>query len=333
VRRLSSLGFEEALRRDADRACPGDARSARAKRGKAVRLDVEAATKRFRDALTEDGGRLRIDPRSLVDTSGMKSPVPLCLELGAGDGEWAAKRAAANDSVWVVNEYRHDRAAVVLARGALAGLGNVCVAVSDAHTLVARLAASSANRVFVSYPEPPVQTAAAGVEEDYDGRHMLDRPLMRDLGRVLLPGTGFVTIVTDNEWYSKLLLKLLTDLNASEFQDRPFFSPMLVAASSSESYSQIAQSPDGLLRVYAGRPGLAVGHAELAATYFDRLWRTGLSKHSKRAQRFIVHFTVGAASPQASKEDAPKPESAEPHSKKRAPDAPKGGSKGKKARP
>ena len=50
----------------------------------------------------------------------------------AGDGEWAAARAAADASVgWLACELRHDRCAAIVARAALSRVGNlgVCVGV------------------------------------------------------------------------------------------------------------------------------------------------------------------------------------------------------------
>jgi hypothetical protein len=44
----------------------------------------------------------------------------------------------------------------------------------------------------------------------------------------------------------------------------------------------------GLVLV-SGAPGAWCGHATPSSSYFDRLWRRGANRHSKREERFVLH--------------------------------------------
>ena len=43
------------------------------------------------------------------------------------------------------------------------------------------------------------------------------------------------------------------------------------------------------LQLIAAPPGEWCRHAAAHSSYFDRLWRTGVSKHSQREERFVLH--------------------------------------------
>lgn len=42
------------------------------------------------------------------------------------------------------------------------------------------------------------------------------------------------------------------------------------------------------VKVYEGEPGKECGHSVRASSYFDRLWKRGISKHSEVEARFYL---------------------------------------------
>lgn len=199
----------------------------------------------------------------------------LALELGAGDGEWATRRAATTPWRWMACEARYDRAAKALATAALRDVKSLGIVHGYAGACLKTFPEATLDKCFANFPEPPVQTGTADDPAAYEARHMLDAELFREVARVLKTDGTFV-IVTDNSWYARLLLRIAAGC---------FVTPPLPAAT---DYKVIHGAG---VRLHVGRLGPAVGHFDDAAsTYFDRLWRTGLSKHAAKADRFVLYL-------------------------------------------
>ena len=89
-----------------------------------------------------------------------------------------------------------------------------------------------------------------------------------------------MTIVTDNSWYAELLLCSIA--RHAAFQQVPGLRNEEV---------QLVQSRSGI-DLLSGKPGTWCGHTAGASSYFDRLWKTGLSTHSSANVRFVLHVHV-----------------------------------------
>ena len=239
-------------------------RSARKKRASVVRANISKVERRLEEATTPEG---HVDLGLFFKAADKE----LCLELGSGDGEFAARRAQAapTQEFWIANEMRIDRTAAIVAR--CVSHSNLAAVAGPAHPLLASAKPGSISRCFVSFPEPPVQTQSLnGDVSQYDGRHMLDSWLFVLLARAIAPD-GELSIVTDNAWYARLLVDVLHEATTafqSTSAEHPQRAPLL------EKHD---------IRVDIVDPGPD-------ETYFDRLWRTGVSQHSDHRRRYLLHL-------------------------------------------
>ena len=283
----------------------------------ASRADRKRVGRRVRDALAAVEARRAgaLDVRALVAPGAATAHV----ELGCGDGEWAAARAGDRpDEAWLCCEWRHDRAAAVVGRAALSRLANLGVARGAALPLVAALGAASVDRVYANFPEPPAQTGA--VDGDFDGRHMLDGPCLHAVAKALRPG-GALTVVTDNEWYARLSADAAAAVGG-------WATPALTSAPGERYVRHYAR---GAVAVYAGAPGPAVGHGAVSAagdSFFDRLWRRGVSQHASAGDRYVLHLVRNGDAPREPEARAAAAAAAPPEKRKRR--VPTGGKYGKK---
>ena len=119
---------------------------------------------------------------------------------------------------------------------------------------------------------------------------MLDERLLDAAAAALRPGEGTLTIVSDNAWYAELLLDTLARHGA-------WAPPPLLPADASAGGAEDAgrrgrrvrrTAGDGL-QLVVGAPGAWCGHAAASSSYFDRLWRRGVSKHSAVEERYVLH--------------------------------------------
>jgi hypothetical protein len=96
--------------------------------------------------------------------------------------------------------------------------------------------------------------------------------------RILKPG-GVLTIVTDNLWYGRLLLRIVagtpTSAYTAESDGRVAFALQTVPAPSGNQAGALesqwaVQDSEGAEALFVGKPGAAAGHVVEASSYFDR---------------------------------------------------------------
>jgi pentatricopeptide repeat protein len=210
---------------------------------------------------------------------------PVNIELGCGSGEWAAAQAIATTgrAYWVALELRHSRVYDVFARIVFENISNLCVVGGDAIELMSHhVAEETVSHFFVNHPEPPQQVANASFEDvarRSEGRHMLGSRCFR-LMHAALESRGRVTIVTDNLWYGTTLLHVLEKAGTNLFE-----SPNI----SGKDIELQARHGDHTL--WVGSPGSRCGHrASDATSYFDRLWKKGLSQHASATERYFLYL-------------------------------------------
>ena len=222
------------------------------------------------------------------------APPPARLELGCGAGEWVAAQAAAEPDVrWLALELRRDRAHATASRLALGRLANAAVLAGDATAALRRwLPRGSLEAIFVNHPAPPQQAPPAadgggGPAAAPEAEHMLDAALLDAAAAALRPargagprgGAGTLTIVSDNAWYAGLLLDALA--RHGSYAQAPYAAPTPAGARRVRAA--------GGIELVAAPPGPWCGWRAESSSYFDRLWRTGISAHSAAHERFVLH--------------------------------------------
>ena len=134
---------------------------------------------------------------------------------------------------------------------------------------------------------------------------MLTPRLFDAAAAALRPG-GTFTIVTDNAWFADLLLDSLAahgrfrQAGGGAHADGQRQQQQQVEEEEEEE--EVALPEGGRLvrsdaatglRLVAAPPGPWCRHARAgASSYFDRLWKTGLSVHSAVNERFVLHVRL-----------------------------------------
>ena len=187
---------------------------------------------------------------------------PIKIEVCSGAGEWVVSQAKNDPAAdWVSMEIRYDRVYQIFCRAMFEDCKNLSIVGGDASKLLPKhVPKNYAKYIFVNYPEPPQQKG-----EDYDSQssHLLTEKFIKVMLNVLtLDGT--LIILTDNEWYAKMLLKNVDKLSGI-VKSRSFHSP---------KYKVNEISKKNRISLYEGLPGPECGVANVSASsYFDRLWR------------------------------------------------------------
>ena len=190
------------------------------------------------------------------------------LEICSGTGDWVCAQAAAGTDVhWVALELRHDRVYNTLTKAIIEGIPNLSLLRGDAMRILPHIPDGSVHGLFVNYPEPPQKTGRS--EESggavSEGAHLLDEAFFRSVGRVLT-SKGSLTILTDNLWYAKLLVRVIADTAAESG---------LRSLSPGKCAEHLVEFSIGEVHLFRGLPGPAHGHAAESSSYFDRLWKKG----------------------------------------------------------
>ena len=222
------------------------------------------------------------------DTSNFEiipSTRPVKIEIASGAGEWAVSQALADPtSNWITLELRHDRVYQTFMRAVCSGASNLCAMGGDALTILpTRIAPSSVQNVFVNHPEPPQQQGGL----DSQGKHMLNDDFFMDVSRILAKG-GMLTIVTDNIWYGKFLMRLIAGLascglKSVDLQKRNSKKAKDEDKGKSPHGEWSILEEQGGITLYVGKPGIESGHVADASSYFDRLW-----KRSSLEERYFI---------------------------------------------
>eukprot|EP00428_Durinskia_dybowskii_P077638 CAMPEP_0170356704 /NCGR_PEP_ID=MMETSP0117_2-20130122/1315_1 /TAXON_ID=400756 /ORGANISM="Durinskia baltica, Strain CSIRO CS-38" /LENGTH=720 /DNA_ID=CAMNT_0010610821 /DNA_START=174 /DNA_END=2332 /DNA_ORIENTATION=- len=214
--------------------------------------------------------------------SGSSEERELKVEVCSGAGEWVVAQAKSDSaSDWVAMELRHDRAYQTLTKAVFANVPNLAVLCGDAmHILPTHFPTAAVSKLFVNHPEPPQQTGGRG---DSQNRHLLEEGFFVEATRILKPN-GMLTIVTDNLWYGRLLMRLVAAMPLNAFGEDAAtafclqsVAPPAASQKSEEALESTweAQETEGGVALYVGKPGAAAGHVVEASSYFDRLWKRG----------------------------------------------------------
>ena len=209
------------------------------------------------------------------DENKNKKEKPIKMEICSGAGEWAIAQAKADTDKanWLTLEMRHDRVYQTFCHALLEsnktqslselGIPNLCILGGDAlKVLPERIPPTSINYICVNHPEPPQQTGSSYLDHHSQGHHLLQEPFFKEAERILQTN-GILTIMTDNLWYGKLLLRTIS--NPTGMINRIF-------KSNSIDPSFEAKETLGGFILFKGVPPNECGYATDASSYFDRLW-------------------------------------------------------------
>jgi hypothetical protein len=108
----------------------------------------------------------------------------------------------------------------------------------------------------------------------------------REASRILKTDGGTFTIVTDNLWYGKFLMRSVAALqmaNQGNGSQSAFQLRSLSLSECAKGDDWKIQDSDGNVTLFVGRPGPNAGHVVDASSYFDRLWKRG-----KLVERFFL---------------------------------------------
>ena len=194
------------------------------------------------------------------------------------------------------------RAYATAARLALDNAANAASVMGDAtDALTAWIPRATLEAIYVNHPEPPQQApsapnattrphasapttaaAKAPIAEVGDAHCMLDGRLLDAAARALRPGAGTLTIVSDNKWYAELLLGQLSA--HGQWESVPGAQP-------EEGVGGRGRRVDASsgLTLFAVPPGGWCRHSSASSSYFDRLWRRGVSRYSSVDERYVLY--------------------------------------------
>jgi tRNA (guanine-N7-)-methyltransferase len=137
------------------------------------------------------------DRHEHTDPLCVKGTPHVCVEYCAGNGTWAAERAArCAETRWLAVEWRFDRVRKIWSKMCNLRLNNLSPVCGEALTFTRYyLPDRSVNEVYVNFPDPWPKGKHA--------KHRLLQPaFVEEIGRVVKPG-GTATLVTDDPPYAE----------------------------------------------------------------------------------------------------------------------------------
>lgn len=188
------------------------------------------------------------------------------LEICSGTGEWVISQALADPSAdWISLELRHDRVFRTLTRALQQNVSNLSVLQGDAKEVLPSCFEDDLfDNVFINHPEPP-QQSSAGLETQ--AQHLLSIAFFSEISRVL-KFDGLLTILTDNLWYARFLLREISSSSFPSNLSSVELQPEQIPAKSCQDWS-VFETQRGV-HLYKGKPGILGGHVVDSSSYFDR---------------------------------------------------------------
>lgn len=189
-------------------------------------------------------------------------------------------------------ELRSDRCHQILSRAIFNQVDNLGILCGNAVEIMSCVfPLSSVGQIFINHPQPPehIDRGKADVSQN-EGTHLLTASFFKLLHQSLTPG-GTVTIVTDNQSYARLLLRIVSCSAASHFdcgdvtetstiREDYSIEPSSCSGEARSTYTGDCSSSSKKFKLFRGDPDASVGHIVHSSSYFDRMWTKG--EHSRR---------------------------------------------------
>jgi tRNA G46 methylase TrmB len=214
-----------------------------------------------------------------------------------------------NTANWAALELRSDRCQKILSFAMFNDVSNLSILCGDAVEIMSHwFPRSSASQIFINHPQPPEHIDRGKADNSQnEGKHLLTAEFFKLLHHSLLP-RGTITIVTDNQSYARLLLRIISENMSAFFVSGDAEDSVSLRVDCTMVGSHVSQeeadkdsvsvsvSAAGPARskaanrnrfvLYRGDPDESVGHAVLSSSYFDRMWDKG--EHSRRFVLYLV---------------------------------------------
>jgi tRNA (guanine-N7-)-methyltransferase len=135
---------------------------------------------------------------------------PICLEYCSGNGAWVAAKAQRQAEYnWVAIEQKFDRARKIWSKVKNLQLSNLLVVCGEGYRVTHHyVPQESIHSVYINFPDPWPKRRHAK-------HRIVQLPFIMEIHRILQPG-GSLTLVTDDEQYSDLIIEILHDVPAFE---------------------------------------------------------------------------------------------------------------------
>lgn len=130
---------------------------------------------------------------------------PICLEYCSGNGAWIAERAQRESHYnWVAIEQQFIRVRKIRSKIQNFDLPNLLAACGEGFVITKEfIPAESIRKVYINFPDPWPKTR-------HKKHRLVQKQFIIELSRVLEPG-GELTIVTDDEPYSNMVIEVMKD--------------------------------------------------------------------------------------------------------------------------
>lgn len=224
--------------------------------------------------------------------AGMSPSVyPWCLyPLILMSGEWVCSQAKHDNGSanWISMELRSDRCHQILSRAIFEEISNLAIICCDACELLSTwFPLHQVSELFINHPQPPEHIdRGKATNSQNQGKHLLTAHFFKILHKSLLPG-GKITIVTDNQSYARMLLRIISDDVGQLFQPGTVEETDCIREDFLLDYSTTNNTDRAVSKfsLWRGNPDSRFGHNAKCSSYFDRMWDKG--KHCRRWILFI----------------------------------------------
>lgn len=143
---------------------------------------------------------------------------PVKIEYCSGNGIWIADKARKEPGVnWVAVEKKFERVRRIWSKLKNHEIHNLLAVCGEGHTVTSRYIPScSVDEVFINFPDPWPKTKHA--------KHRIVQPIfMQEIHRILKPGC-FITLVTDDPDYSRIMIEVMRNCEGFESVHRdPYY--------------------------------------------------------------------------------------------------------------
>ncbi len=144
---------------------------------------------------------------------------PICVEYCSGNGAWIAAKAQAHPEYnWVAIERKFERVRKIWSKIKNLGLSNLLIVCGEGYrTTQHYFPSSSVHSVFINFPDP-------WPKKRHAKHRIVQASFIEEIRRILQP-KGVLTMVTDDEPYSKIMIDVLVHqvIGFESLFDHPYY--------------------------------------------------------------------------------------------------------------
>jgi tRNA (guanine-N7-)-methyltransferase len=131
---------------------------------------------------------------------------PICLEYCSGNGAWiVAKAQAYPEYNWVAIERKFSRVRKIWSKVKNCSIANLLAVCGEGHCITQQyIPSSSVQAVYINFPDP-------WPKKRHAKHRLIQVSFVEEIHRILQPG-GVLTMVTDDESYSAIIIHILQQI-------------------------------------------------------------------------------------------------------------------------